>query len=62
MSESAYNLEVKIPPQRSDEDVFALAGLYNSVFLPLKDRESSGRPSEDSALKIDEIKDLVDKG
>lgn len=62
MSESAYNLEVKIPPQRTDEDVFALAVLYNSVFLPLKDRESAGRPSEDSALNIDEIKDLVDKG
>ncbi len=62
MSESAYNLEVKIPPQRADEDVFALAALYNSVFLPLKDRESAGKPSEDSALTIDEIKDLVDKG
>ena len=62
MSESAYNLEVKIPPQRADEDVFALAVLYNSVFLPLKDRESAGKPSEDSALNIDEIKDLVDKG
>ena len=62
MSESAYNLEVKIPPHRADEDVFALAVLYNSVFLPLKDRESAGKPSEDSALKIDEIKDLVDKG
>jgi hypothetical protein len=62
MSESAYNLEVKIPPQRADEDVFALAGLYNSVFLPLKDRESAGKPSEGSALNIDEIKDLVDKG
>jgi hypothetical protein len=62
MAESAYNLEVKIPPQRADEDVFALAALYNSVFLPLKDRESAGAPSEDSALNIDEIKDLVDKG
>ncbi|MFI5369104.1 MAG: ion transporter [Spirochaetia bacterium] len=62
MSESAYNLEVKIPPQSADEDVFALAALYNSVFLPLKDRESAGTPSEDSALNIDEIKDLVDKG
>jgi hypothetical protein len=62
MSESAYNLEVKIPPQRADEDVFALAVLYNSVFLPLKDRESAGTPSADSALSIDEIKDLVDKG
>jgi hypothetical protein len=62
MSESAYNLEVKIPPQRADEDVFALAGLYNSVFLPLKDREGANKSSEVSALSIDEIKDLIDKG
>lgn len=62
MSESTYNLEVKIPPQRADEDVFALARLYNGVFLPLKDRESAGKPAEGSALNIDEIKDLVEKG
>jgi hypothetical protein len=62
MSESAYNLEVKIPPQRADEDVFALAGLYNTVFLPLKDRESVDTPPKSSALNIDEIKNLVDKG
>ena len=62
MSESGYNLEVKIPPQRADEDVFALARLYNGVFLPLKDREGASRPAEGSALNIEEIKNLVDKG
>jgi len=62
MSESGYNLEVKIPPRRADEDVFALARLYNGVFLPLKDREGASKPAEGSALNIEEIKNLVDKG
>ncbi len=46
MSESGYNLEVKIPPRRADEDVFELARLYNGVFLPLKDREGASKPAE----------------
>jgi hypothetical protein len=62
MAESSYNLEVKIPPERAEDDVFALARLYNSVFLPLKDREGAGKEAEGSALKIDDIKDLVEKG
>jgi hypothetical protein len=61
MSESGYNLEVKIPPRQADEDVFALARLYNDVFLPLKDREGTDRAAQVSALNIDEIKDLVGK-
>jgi hypothetical protein len=62
MEESNYNLEVRIPPERAEDDVFDLARLYNGVFLPLKDREGAGKEAEGSALKIDEIKNLVEKG
>lgn len=62
MEESNYNLEVKIPPERAEDDVFDLARLYNGVFLPLKDREGAGKEAEGSALKIDDIKYLVEKG
>jgi hypothetical protein len=62
MAESNYNLEVKIPPERVNDDVFELAALYNTVFLPLKDREGGGKEGRESALEIDDIKDLLDKG
>jgi hypothetical protein len=62
MSEPGYNLQVKIPPEHSDDDVFQLAALYNSVYLPLKDREQAGGQSAGTSLRIDDIKDLVDQG
>jgi hypothetical protein len=61
MGESGYNLEVKIPARATDDDVFELARLYNSVFLPLKDRES-GAGEQAPALAIDDIRSLVEKG
>jgi hypothetical protein len=61
MEESGYNLEVKIPPRSAeDDDVFQLARLYNSVFLPLKDREP-GAAEQAPALALDDIRSLVEK-
>ena len=62
MEEGGYNLEVKIPPERADDDVFKLAELYNGVFLPLKDREGRGGDAAPTALEIDAVKDLAEKG
>ncbi len=61
LSESDYNLEVKIPQRRADDDVFELAHLYNTVFLPLKDRQGPAEDSSPSSLALDDVKDLVDK-
>jgi len=60
MEESGYNLEVKIPDRRAQEDVFELAGLYNRMFLPMKDRESASQ-EQASALGIDDIRSFVEK-
>jgi hypothetical protein len=61
MAESDYNLEVLVPPDRAQDDVFELAALYNSVYLPLKDRLGSDGQEASPALKIDDLKDLADK-
>jgi hypothetical protein len=62
MGEPGYNLQVKIPPGQADDDVFQLAALYNSVYLPLKDREHAGGQNAGTSLRIDDIKNLVDEG
>ncbi len=45
MSEPGYNLEVRIPQESAEEDVFELAALYNSVYLPLEGSARARRPS-----------------
>jgi hypothetical protein len=60
MEESGYNLEVKIPPRQADDDVFELGRLYNSIFLPLKDRVSA-HEEHAAALGIDDIRSFVEK-
>ncbi len=60
MEESGYNLEVKVPERRAEEDVFALAALYNRIFLPMKDR-GSAQEEQASALGIDDIRSFVEK-
>jgi hypothetical protein len=62
MAESDYNLEVLIPPGRATDDVFELASLYNTVFLPMKDRAGAGDTGAGGALGIEDLKDLAGKG
>jgi hypothetical protein len=61
LSESDYNLEVKIPARNTDDDVYELAHLYNTVFLPLKDREGSPEDTPVTSLGLDDVKDLIEK-
>jgi len=60
LSERDYNLEVKIPEPYAEDDVFRLADAYNEVFLPLKDRTQEVEAPEQSELKLDDIKDILD--
>ena len=62
LAERDYNLEVLIPKGRDADDIFELATLYNTVYLPLKDRAGGGEAGPAPALKIDDLRDLADKG
>ncbi len=61
MEEGSYNLEVRVPREFEDDDIFLLASMYNSNFLPMKVRSSM----EDNAgmldLKMDDIKDIFEE-
>ena len=46
MANTNYSLEVKIPREYRDDDVFLLALEYNRVFLPMKDRENAAEEGE----------------
>lgn len=59
MEEGQYNLEVRIPDEYAEDDVFRLAQGYNEIFLPLKDRNSGEESAEQLDLKIDDIKDFL---
>lgn len=60
LEEPSYNLEVLIPREYRDDDVYRLARAYNRVFLPMKDRESAGSEPENSHLTIGDVQDLFD--
>lgn len=62
MSEKNYSLEVKIPAEYRDDDVYHLAREYNRVFLPMKDRENASDDGEggESALTMGNVQDLFD--
>jgi hypothetical protein len=61
MAENDYNLEVRIPPRNAADDVFELAALYNSVYLPLKDRLGNEGGAPASALKIEDLQDIAEE-
>jgi hypothetical protein len=62
MSEPNYSLEVKIPAVYRQDDVYSLAGEYNRVFLPMKDRERATEEGDSggSALSLGDIDGLFD--
>lgn len=61
MEEKSYNLEVLVPQEYADDDVYALARAYNSVYLPLKDRENASDEGEaGSHLTLGDVRDLFD--
>jgi hypothetical protein len=53
-----YNLEVKIPENYQDDEVFELAAVYNEKWLPLKSRilaVKERKTEEKSALSMDDL-------
>jgi hypothetical protein len=62
MSERNYSLEVKIPAVYRQDDIYRLAGEYNRVFLPMKDREHAAEEGDSggSALSLGDIDGLFD--
>lgn len=60
MQEKGYNLEVLVPREYANDEVYRLAGLYNEVYLPLKDRTGIEEDSGVLDLKLDDVKDLLD--
>jgi hypothetical protein len=55
MRHKEYNLEVRIPRQYADDDIFLLAESYNERYLPLKDRELFQQKEEYSELSLDDV-------
>ena len=58
MREWDYNLEVRIPEDERDEEVFQLSKIFNQRWLPLKGQIRSYRKNknqEKSLLKVDDI-------
>jgi len=59
--DKSYNLEVKVPKQFADDDLFKLAKNYNEVYLPLKDRSNAEEGGEMVDIKMDDFGDLFGK-
>jgi hypothetical protein len=61
LADKSYNLEVKVPKQFADDDLFQLAKNYNEVYLPLKDRSNAEEGGELVDMKMDDFGDLFKK-
>jgi len=59
--DKSYNLEVKVPKQFADDDLFKLAKNYNEVYLPLKDRSNAEEGGEMVDMKMDDFGDFFEK-
>lgn len=57
--DSSYNLEVLIPKDLSEDDIFQLAKLYNEEYLPLKARNNTRENGRNLSLKLEDIDDLL---
>jgi len=60
LREKSYNLEVSIPDEYREDDIFRLGAAFNDEFLPLKERnniEDTGGGALD--ISLDDISDLL---
>ncbi|MCK5736568.1 MAG: hypothetical protein KAH21_08825, partial [Spirochaetaceae bacterium] len=60
LKEKSYNLEVSLPAEYLDDDIFRLGAAYNDEYLPLKERnnlEDQGGGALD--ISLDDISDLL---
>ncbi|NBF40649.1 MAG: hypothetical protein GVY14_09555, partial [Spirochaetes bacterium] len=66
-SERGHNLEARIPDRYRGDDIFRLASLYNSVYLPMKDRQVGGESTGGSGgsgivdLSVDDVQRMIDE-
>lgn len=58
MSEKGYHLQVAIPEDLKDGDLFVLAKHYNEEFLPLKMRNQQEDEGAGLELEVDDLEDL----
>jgi len=57
--EPDYNLNVKIPHMYEEDDIYALASLYNEIYLPLKDINQSVDKPVNTDINLADYKDLL---
>jgi hypothetical protein len=57
--ESSYNLEVLVPPDLKEDDIYQLAKLYNEEYLPMKARNSSSENGSSLELKLEDFEDFL---
>lgn len=59
LTEESYNLEVAVPVEFAEDDIYQLAEAYNTQYLPMKDRVRSTSEDEgSSALSMENMDDL----
>ena len=58
LNEEDYNLEVAIPENYKNDDVFRLASSFNNEFLPLKARTAEDDKEDKPVLDLDDLTDL----
>lgn len=61
-SERGHNLEVRILERYRSDDIFRLAELYNSVYLPMKDRAGAEDDGGLVDLSVDDVQRMIDEG
>jgi hypothetical protein len=59
LTEKSYNLEVSVPPEYGEDDIFRLAAAYNDEYLPLKERSNLEDQSGALDISLDDISDLL---
>ncbi len=57
--EESYNLEVAVPEELADDDIYQLANAYNTEYLPMKDRiRTTSEEEGKSTLSLTDLDDL----
>ncbi len=59
LTEKSYNLEVSVPPEYGEDDIFRLAAAYNDEYLPLKERSNLEDQGGALDISLDDISDLL---
>jgi len=60
ITQRSYNLEVRIPRQYAQDDIFRLAKAFNDTYLPLKERSDLDEQGGTLDISLDDINDLLE--